>query len=123
MAGVRQSGTEPELVVRSIMCSLGVRYTKGNRNLPGSPDIANRRRHFAIFVHGCFWHRHPNCLLTTTPKRNRKFWESKFQTNVRRDKRAVRALNHLGFRVLTVWECKTRDPDRLAKRIDKFLGA
>lgn len=65
MAGVRQKGTKPELIVRRILRRLGIHYRVANRNLPGSPDLANRRRRWAMFVHGCFWHRHPGCRLTT----------------------------------------------------------
>ena len=121
MAGVRQTATRPELVVRNILRSLGVHYVTRNRNLPGSPDIANRSRKFAIFVHGCFWHRHRNCRMTTTPKRNRAFWESKFRMNIQRDRLAVHALRDLGFRVLIIWECQTRDSERLNSRIADFF--
>ena len=67
MGNIRQRGTEPELAVRAMLTALGVRYRTGNRDLPGSPDLANRGRHWAIFVHGCFWHAHPGCVKATMP--------------------------------------------------------
>lgn len=121
MAMVRQTDTAPELAVRVVLRSLGIRYTTRNRDLPGSPDIANRRRRFVIFVHGCFWHRHTGCRRTTTPTRNRAFWEEKFAANVRRDRRASQALRAAGFKVLTIWECQTLDPSRMQGRISRFF--
>jgi len=100
--------------VRRILYSLGHRYRVQNRNLPGSPDIANRSRRWAIFVHGCYWHRHAGCKKATTPKRNSEFWKAKFERNVQRDASAVRELEAMGFRVVTVWECETADFDELA---------
>lgn len=108
MGGIRQSGTEPELSVRAALTNLGLRYRLRNRDLPGSPDLANRTHRWVIFVHGCYWHRHTSCKRTTTPKRNRTFWERKFRDNVARDARASDALRGMGFAVVTVWECETR---------------
>lgn len=107
MAKIRQRGTSPELVVRAALHQLGLRYRTHNRDLPGSPDLANRRRRWAVFVHGCYWHRHESCPRATTPRTNRAFWEAKFQRNVQRDANAVLALQRLGYRVLVVWECET----------------
>lgn len=121
MAGVRRIGTTPELAVRDALRGLGVRFTTDNADLPGSPDLANRRRHFAVFVHGCFWHRHANCRRTTTPSHNREFWSAKFEANVRRDRRVTRSLRRLGFRVIVVWECRTRNPVALSLRIRRLL--
>lgn len=119
---VRQKGTRSELEVRRLLRGLGHHFRVNNRNLPGSPDIANRRRAWAIFVHGCFWHRHPGCRRATTPKRNRAFWEAKFATNQERDRRVVAALRALGFRTITVWECEVdENPGRLARRLARAL--
>ena len=107
MARTRQSGTAPELVVRQALRQLGHRYRVANRDLPGSPDLANRRRRWAIFVHGCFWHRH-GCKATTTPSNNREFWEAKFARNEARDARVARELRAEGFVVIVVWECDTK---------------
>jgi DNA mismatch endonuclease, patch repair protein len=121
MGRVRQRGTTPELAVREVLRSLGVRYRLNARGLPGSPDVVNRARRFAIFVHGCYWHRHPDCRLTTTPTRNAAFWQAKFDANQARDRRNVEALRQAGFAVLVVWECETRDPDRLRRLLKDFV--
>jgi len=117
---VRQHGTTPELAVRAAARSAALGYRVNNRDLPGSPDLANRGAQWVIFVHGCFWHRHPLCVRTTTPKRNRAFWESKFRTNVERDRRVVRELEGMGYRVLTVWECQTERPRELRRVMIAF---
>ena len=123
MGRVRQKGTRPELVLRALLRSLGHRFRLANRDLDGSPDIANRRRRWAVFVHGCFWHRH-GCKATTTPSRNREFWEAKFQRNVARDRRSEEALRAQGYTVVVVWECETkRAPELLRERLIALLGA
>jgi DNA mismatch endonuclease, patch repair protein len=122
MAGVRQKDTAAELTVRRILTALGHRYRVRNRDLPGSPDVANRRHGWALFVHGCFWHRHRHCFRTTTPKRNRSFWEDKFATNIRRDRRVQRALRNLGIRPLVVWECETLNIEKLSERLARQLS-
>ncbi|MBM7130203.1 very short patch repair endonuclease [Dyella mobilis] len=119
MARVRQSGSALELAVRQACWATGMRFTLSNRDLPGAPDLANRSRRWAIFVHGCFWHRH-DCALATTPKSNRAYWAEKFARNVARDKAARLALSRLGFRVLTLWGCEVQREDVLRKRIRQF---
>jgi DNA mismatch endonuclease (patch repair protein) len=118
---VRQRGTAPELLVRDEVCSLHHAFRVNNRDLAGSPDIANRRKKWAIFVHGCFWHRHTNCSRTTTPKRNREFWMEKFASNRRRDRRNIKALNAQGFCVLIIWECETEDAERRKAMLSHFF--
>lgn len=110
---IRQKHTKPELAVRQALAKLGFRYRTSNRDLPGSPDAANRVHAWAVFVHGCYWHRHAGCARTTTPTRNREFWEAKFAANVRRDQDARLRLEQAGFLVLTLWECETESPARL----------
>ncbi|HWO07889.1 MAG TPA: very short patch repair endonuclease [Polyangiaceae bacterium] len=123
MGLVRQRGTRPEQVVRTALAALGHHFRLANRDLAGSPDIANRGRRWAVFVHGCFWHRH-GCKATTTPARNREFWEAKFQRNVERDRRSVEALTTAGYTVVVIWECETkRDPERVRARLAEALGA
>lgn len=109
--------------MRHALSTIGLRYTLQNRNLPGSPDVANRSKQFVVLVHGCYWHRHAGCHRTTTPKRNRAFWLDKFEANIRRDRRAVRALRQLGLRVLIVWECQTLDYAKLTKRLARLLSS
>jgi DNA mismatch endonuclease (patch repair protein) len=115
MARVRQRGTAPELVVRHVASLFGLRYRVRNSDLPGSPDLANRSRKFAVFVHGCYWHRHAGCRQTTTPKMNVAFWKAKFARNVERDAVAARALREIGYEVVTVWECETRNQARVER--------
>ena len=113
MSGVRQRGTAPELAVRAALRRLGVPYRLNVRSLPGRPDIANVSRGFAIYVHGCFWHRHVGCKRTTTPTRNREFWVTKFNENIERDHRTHEALTARGVSVCVIWECETEDQNRL----------
>lgn len=107
--------------MRREVASLGHRYRVSNRDLPGCPDLANRRRRWAIFVHGCFWHRHAGCRLATTPKRNAAYWKAKFDDNVARDRRVTQALRDQGFRVLVVWGCELESP-LLRRRLRRFLS-
>jgi DNA mismatch endonuclease (patch repair protein) len=121
MGRIRQKGTKPELIVRHLIHSLGHRYRVENRDLPGSPDIANRSRGWTVFVHGCYWHRHPGCAKTTTPRRNRAFWEEKFRANIKRDKRAVRQLRRMGYQTMVVWECQCERESALRRRLERWL--
>jgi DNA mismatch endonuclease (patch repair protein) len=125
MSRVRQRGTAPELAVRAILRNLGHRFRTNGEGLPGSPDIYSASGKRALFVHGCFWHRHPGCRATTTPARNRRFWLTKFLANVTRDNRNVRRLRRMGYRVMMVWECQLKSPPkltRLKRRLDRFFG-
>lgn len=121
MGGVRQADTVAERTVRRVLHQIGARYRTGVRDLPGSPDIANRKRRWAVFVHGCFWHRHAGCPRTTTPKRNTSFWVAKFDANRSRDRRALRALRKMGYAVCIVWECEVQEPVKLARRLLRQL--
>lgn len=122
MRSVRQKNTAPEMVVRRIVYAIGGRYRLHRKDLPGRPDIVFPSRHLCIFVHGCFWHRHPGCRLATTPKSNIEFWQSKFARNIERDVRKENELRNAGWRVEIVWECETRDPVKLEERIRLLLS-
>lgn len=117
MGNVRQQGTQAELSVRRVARVLGLRYTTENRDLPGSPDLANRTRRFAVFVHGCFWHRHAGCTRATTPKTNRRFWIAKFNRNRQRDLEVQRRLEHDCFRTVVIWECEAEKDAVVARRL------
>lgn len=106
MKRVRQKRTKPEEIVAAALTAAGIRYRRNVRSLPGSPDFANKKRKWAIFVMGCFWHHHTNCKRATVPTRNREFWRAKFADNRRRDARKVHALRLRGVRVLLIWECQ-----------------
>lgn len=117
MRSVRRKDTAPELKVRRVLHGLGLRFRIHRKDLPGSPDVVLPSRRIAIFVHGCFWHRHEECQRTTTPKSNRIFWLDKFRKNVARDRRNELALIELGWKVVVVWECETRNDDELEERL------
>lgn len=120
MSRVRQRGTKPELLVRTLLHSFGLRFTvngPSNRNLPSRPDIVMPKWKTVVLVHGCFWHRHEGCKAATLPKTRRGFWQAKFTTNTLRDQAQCRELRALGWRVLIVWECETRAPLVLARRL------
>jgi DNA mismatch endonuclease (patch repair protein) len=127
MKSVRQKDTGAEMAVRCALHALGVRFRVRNSNLPGSPDIANRKRRWAIFVNGCFWHGHKNCSKTKSkatprvPVSNPSYWGPKLVENRRRDARKCLEMRHLGFRVLIVWECELADTATLLSRLTRFV--
>ncbi|MGA3678818.1 very short patch repair endonuclease [Pseudomonas graminis] len=117
MRSVRREHTTPELVVRRLLHRMGLRFRLHTKALPGSPDIVLPKRKTAVFVHGCFWHRHPGCRYASTPKSRQEFWLLKFAANVERDGRKTRELRELGWRVIVVWECETKDIASLEARL------
>jgi DNA mismatch endonuclease, patch repair protein len=106
MQGVRQRRTAPEEQVAAALRDLGMHYRRNVESLPGSPDFANRRKGWAIFVNGCFWHHHKGCRRGTIPQRNREFWLAKFAANRKRDASKVKKLRELGMSVTIIWECE-----------------
>lgn len=122
MRAIKGRDTTPELTVRRLLHAMGYRFRLQRRDLPGRPDIVLPRHRVAVFVHGCFWHRHRCRYGCVEPATRPEFWRAKFAANVARDRRAVRALRRAGWRVLVVWECQTRDMERLRKRLAAFLG-
>ncbi|HEY4081901.1 MAG TPA: very short patch repair endonuclease [Burkholderiaceae bacterium] len=125
MSGIKGKNSLPEMLVRKALFAMGHRYRLHRRDLPGTPDIVMPGRRIAIFVHGCFWHAHQGCKYAKTPSTRTEFWSAKLQTNVDRDRRVADKLMGMGWRVLNVWECSTRDPsagaglpDALAHWID-----
>ncbi|WP_286997473.1 MULTISPECIES: very short patch repair endonuclease [Comamonas] len=125
MAGIRSRDTKPELLVRRYLHAQGFRYRLNVRSLPGSPDLVLAKWRTVIFVHGCFWHRHPGCTLAYTPKSRQAFWLEKFEKNVARDLAAIKALEEAGWRVIVVWECTLRKNGQhaaLAGLVQKIRG-
>ncbi|HEV7227034.1 very short patch repair endonuclease [Brevundimonas sp.] len=116
MSRVRSTGTTPETRVGQALRAIGLRYRKHVRALPGTPDFANRTQGWAVLVHGCFWHRH-GCKRTTTPVHNAEHWAAKFARNQARDARVEAALAAAGLKVITIWECETRDAAALQARL------
>jgi len=123
MGRVRGRDTKPELIVRRLLHAMGYRYRLQAKELSGRPDIVFRRRKKAIFVHGCFWHRHPDpaCKLARLPKTRLDFWLPKLEGNRQRDIAAVDRLERMGWRVLLVWECELRDTEQLKNRLRAFV--
>lgn len=118
MRRVRQKRTGPEEALASMLKEFGVGYRRNVRSLPGSPDFANRKRGWAIFVMGCFWHHHTGCKRATIPKNNRDFWMAKFRANRKRDAAKLRQIRLLGLRPLVAWECAiAASHNRLEPRI------
>jgi DNA mismatch endonuclease (patch repair protein) len=123
MARVRATDTRPELLVRKLIFALGYRYRLHAKDLPGRPDIVFRKLGKVIFVHGCFWHRHASCALARLPKSRLDFWLPKLDGNKKRDERNKVALQREGWKVMTIWECQLKKPERLGERITRFLDA
>ncbi|WP_371315684.1 very short patch repair endonuclease [Pseudomonas sp. F9001] len=105
MAGILGRNTKPELIVRRYLHACGYRYRLHRKDLPGKPDLVFSKYKLVIFVHGCFWHRHANCVYATSPGSRRDFWEEKLNGNVSRDQKQISLLNAKGWRVVVVWEC------------------
>ena len=121
MAKIRGKNTGPERVVRSLLHRAGYRFRIHVRALPGTPDVVLPRYRTVVFVNGCFWHRHAGCKIATTPKSHRKFWMEKFARNVANDRKHRRQLRRMGWRVVTVWSCQLKPPDRILAKIEKAL--
>ncbi|MGZ8371190.1 MAG: very short patch repair endonuclease [Caulobacteraceae bacterium] len=121
MRRVKSRGTSPELKVRRMLWALGARYRLHRKDLPGSPDIVLPARKLAIFVHGCFWHGHDCARGARIPKQNRDYWTGKVARNRARDEGAQMALETLGWRVVTVWECDLKNDAALEARLSAAL--
>ncbi|MDR0191004.1 very short patch repair endonuclease [Pseudomonas yamanorum] len=111
MAGIRGSDTSSEMKIRRLLHRCGFRYRLHQRGLPGRPDLVLSRYRVCIFVHGCFWHRHPGCRYSATPRTREEFWRKKFDQNIARDARNKEKLLSLGWRVFELWECGIRGPE------------
>lgn len=112
MSAIRSKNTKPEVYLRKLLFAQGYRYRIADKSVPGHPDIFLRKYNTAIFVNGCFWHRHPGCKYAYTPKSRVEFWQKKFDDNVRRDSAVKAELLEHGIKLLTVWECAIRRMQR-----------
>lgn len=117
--------TKPEMLVRRLAHGMGYRYRLHRGDLPGKPDLVFGSRRKVIFVHGCFWHHHPDpgCKIARLPKSRLDFWLPKLDANRVRDDRDEKALENLGWRVLTVWECELKNQERVCNAIRSFLDS
>ena len=119
MSRIRSKDTKPEIVFRKRLHSLGYRYSLHKINLPGKPDLYLKKYNLAIFVHGCFWHRHKGCDRCTSPSQNKEYWTAKFKKNVDHDKKVYKELKRQNMNLLVFWECeiKPKKMDVLEKKI------
>lgn len=106
MSRIRSKHSKPEVLLRSLLHRAGLRFRVNCKKLPGCPDVVFPKYRVAIFVHGCFWHRHKKCCRATTPSTNKEYWVRKFQRNVARDKEVQKELKEQGWTVTVVWECE-----------------
>ena len=123
MAKIRSRDTKPEMIVRKICWGLGCRYRLHAKDLPGRPDLVFRRLQKVILVNGCFWHQHRGCLDGRIPKTRREYWVPKLTGNKRRDALNKSRLTRMGWKYLVVWECQTSDPEKLLRRLSRFLSS
>ena len=119
MQGIRDRNTVPELLVRQALNRRGIKYRLNATNLPGRPDIINRKRQLAIQVRGCFWHQH-SCKNGHLPKSRTGYWHKKLLGNVARDKTNDQFLRKMGFKLFIIWECWTKDYERINRSVDKI---
>lgn len=121
MRAVKRRDTTPEMAVRRFIHSKGFRFRVHDSRLPGSPDIVLKRYKTAIFVHGCFWHRHPGCRKASVPKNRAEFWRTKFERNIARDAECESQLKAAGWKVIVVWECETKTEYGMSCALKKLL--
>ncbi len=121
MRSVRSANTGPELVVRKLLHGMGFRFRLHKKGLPGRPDVVLPKHRAIVFVHGCFWHGH-GCSKGRLPKSRLRFWTDKIERNRTRDAESVRSLQATGWRVLTIWQCETKDTDGLLRRFKRFFS-
>ena len=123
MSRIHSKDTAIELKVRKWLYHQGYRYRKNVKSLPGKPDIVLNPYKTVILIHGCFWHRHPGCKDTTTPKTRTQFWQTKFERNVENDKRHINELQKKGYKVIVLWECEiNKDFEETMDRVVNQLG-
>ena len=121
MSRIRSKNTKPEIVVRSLLHRMGYRFRLHVSSLPGRPDIVLPKYRTAIFVHGCFWHRHCDCKYAYNPKSRQDFWERKFEQNVQRHRDVTQRLEELGWRVVVIWECEISRLNHLEESLLQLL--
>ena len=122
MRRIKSKNTKPEMLVRRLLWSMGRRYRLHVKGLPSQQDIVLSKSRKIIFVHGCFWHQHHGCKHSCIPHTRQEYWKPKLQGNVERDATALRSLRELGWEVLVLWECQTKNMSHLQATITKFLA-
>ena len=109
MTRIRSKNTNPEIAVRKMLHQRGIRYRLHAKNLPGKPDLSNKKKKFTVFVNGCFWHQHEGCKRANIPKSNKDYWIPKLDKNVEKQRKNLALLNKMGFKTYVVWECELND--------------
>lgn len=122
MSAVSGGDTKPELIVRRLVHGMGFRYRLHVAGLPGKPDMVLARHRKVIFIHGCFWHGHEGCKRAARPASNVEFWNAKIDKNLERDRRNLAELKRLGWKILVVWECETKNIAKLSEILSNFLN-
>lgn len=129
MSAIRSKNTVPEIYFRKLLFARGYRYSLNSAKVPGHPDIYLRKYNTAIFIHGCFWHRHPGCKYAYMPKSRVEFWQKKFESNIKRDGVVRAELQERGIKCLLVWECtvkrmarKREESEECLRKVEYFLG-
>ena len=117
MSRIRSKDTKPEMIVRKMLHKNGIRYRLHVQDLPGKPDLSNKKKNFSVFINGCFWHQHQGCKRATMPKSNTSYWKPKLRRNIEKYNENVEKLILNGWRVFTIWECEVREQKMLNKLI------
>jgi len=124
MSHIHGTDTSLEILVRKELFKRGFRFRKNVKRLPGKPDLFLKKYNTAIFVNGCYWHRHKNCKYASVPKTNTEFWNKKFERNMVNDKKVIRELRKMGYHVITIWECRLKkDFDKEMARVTHLLNS
>ena len=121
MSRIKSGNTKPEMIVRSLLHRMGYRFRLHRKDLPGKPDIVLPKYKTLIFVHGCFWHMHKGCKRSNIPKTNKEYWGPKLKRNKENDEKNKKKLLKCGWKVITVWECKVKDLDKLVKFLKRNI--
>lgn len=121
MSRVKGKHTSPEMRVRRAAHALGLRFRLHRKDLPGKPDLVFSKHRVALFVHGCFWHRHEGCSKASMPKSREDFWNAKFDANRNRDIKNDAALRAMNWNVVTIWECQTKNAEALSERLRQLF--
>ena len=108
MSRISSKNTKPELIVRKLLYQNGVRYRLHAKDLPGKPDISNKKKKFAVFVNGCFWHQHKGCNRSNIPKSNKDYWIPKLKRNIQRQEENINSLKEMGWSTFIIWECELK---------------
>jgi DNA mismatch endonuclease (patch repair protein) len=119
MSRIKGKNTKPEILVRKFLFSKGFRFRLHTKNLPGKPDIVLPKYKTVIFIHGCFWHGHEGCRYFVIPKTRSDWWKNKINTNILNDSKKKAELKHLGWKIITIWECEIK-PNKKEQTLNRL---